>query len=73
MPYTRSGPFWALADGNEMLAPHGARLVPASTLTFPDDGKYLLYRQGHFVSLEVIEGDAFLHSSHRIEHKQNGP
>ena len=69
VPYTRDGPFWALGDGNDMLASHGSRLVPASTRSDPDDGKYVLYRRGHFESLEIIDGDAFLHTSHRTEHR----
>ena len=24
VPYTRDGPFWALADGNDMLRPFGS-------------------------------------------------
>lgn len=60
----RSGPFWALRDGNEFLAPFGHHLA---RIEHPEGsvGQYVLWSAGHFVAVvikpdtvRVIDGSA---------------
>jgi c-di-GMP-binding flagellar brake protein YcgR len=44
-----------MADGNEMLAPFGLRLVPTPA-DVAGDGQYILHRDQHFTAV-VAHGD----------------
>jgi hypothetical protein len=48
--HRRSGPFFALEDGNAMLSELGHGLVFAETHA-PVPGRYVVWRAGHFVAL----------------------
>ena len=65
VPYTKDGPFWAMADGNPMLSRFGQVLQRVAKSDVMGKGKYVLYRNGHFVGLEVLHEGAFLHVSCR--------
>ena len=63
VPYECHGPFWALADGNEMLKPFGKCLCP--TLGFSRNGKYVVHKKNHFLAVSVCDGEARVHMSNR--------
>ena len=54
---TRNGPFFALRDSNQMLQPFGKQLVPYPPGLSLSPGLYVLWRDGHFVGVEVQGGD----------------
>ena len=51
LQYTADGPFWALSDGNAMLSAFGKVLRPADKKDLTKIGKYIIYGNGHFVSV----------------------
>ena len=63
VPYERHGPFWALAEGNEMLKPFGKCLCPTSG--FSTNGKYVVHENNHFLAVSVCDGEARVHMSKR--------
>ena len=50
VPYTRSGPFRALADGNSMLRPFNYHLEAMPAGKPLPQGKYVAHASGHFVA-----------------------
>jgi hypothetical protein len=58
--HRRDGPFWALADGNEMLAPFGLHLVPVPP-DFERDGRYVVHLNQHFVAAFVSGGHVLVY------------
>ena len=60
----RSGPFWALEDGNATLAPHGYCLRPVSSSVTTNALGYVVRHENHFTghlhlpdSLAKMQGD----------------
>ena len=51
VPYTGNGPFWAVADGSEMLKPLHKTIRPGSCSDLSAEGEYVLGYQRHFVAL----------------------
>lgn len=68
VPYTRSGPFWILRDGNEMLLPFKLECKRVTQHALGTAGKYIVNVGGHFLPLRVI------HDAHEksIYIKRNG-
>ena len=64
---SRSGAFWALFDGNELLAPYSLVLVPVTIKSILRRGRFVLYRSFHFFALShsdmVLMVDGSIQSS----------
>ena len=52
VPYSSSGPFRAIADGNQMLAPLGLFLTPVS-FGQVGAGRYIRWKNHHFTALHI--------------------
>ena len=51
--YVTDGKFWAMRDGNAMLAPFGLRLSPAHQFLYGEPGRYVMLAGGHFQALRL--------------------
>ena len=54
----RSGPFWTLCDGNEMLQPWQHAVIPVPRQSLLVDGRYVVHRDCHFFNVWVQAGGA---------------
>jgi hypothetical protein len=64
VPLSTPGPFHALRDGNQMLAPLGKHLV-FSVRTPARCGKFIMWSQSHFVAVEVTADGVVTHDNGR--------
>jgi hypothetical protein len=60
VPYSRSGPFMALQDGNEFLKPFNRQLVRLSSHADPGHGAFVVWQAGHFFAAKSTPTDTVL-------------
>lgn len=54
------GPFWAIRDGNRLLAPFGQILVPVPPDCILQSGRYILHKDFHFIGFAAMFDCLFL-------------
>ena len=61
LPYGDKDGYWALKDGNPMLAAQGKQLVPCPRPETENVGRYIVHSDNHFMGMRVHIGEANLH------------
>lgn len=59
VPYVRDGPHWVLAEGLEMLRPHGYTIKPAARICIISLGRFVVCRRGHATAFRRRADDDF--------------
>eukprot|EP00973_Karenia_brevis_P007288 987579-Karenia_brevis.AAC.1 len=68
----RNGPFWALGDGNAMLAPHQLALTPMPMQAIYSPGRYIFYTDNHFKAMVTHKlGITVMNGTKTTEHTQD--
>ena len=51
VPYERQGPHWILADGLEILQPHGYVVQPVARIHTARPGRFVVCSEGHAIAV----------------------